>query len=849
MQHPWGHIDELLARALDVPAADRDRFVDEECADDPALRRTVRELLAASTGPEDFLAPGRLQQGKLWSDLGRYLTDGSEIGPGSVVGCCRLVREIGRGGMAVVYLADRLDGGATSPVAVKLLRLGADDPDVIRRFRKEREILAALEHPGIARFIDAGVAIDDRPYLVMEYVEGEPIDRYCDRKRLDTGERLRLFLDIADALQHAHRNLVVHRDLKPSNILVDAEGRAKLLDFGIAKPVDDSAVTQTLARMLTPQYASPEQILGGQVTTASDIYQLGLLLYELLTGAPPYRVQDRAIDELTRVVCQRDPVRPSASLATRGADDLQGVAEARRVRPERLRRILSGDLDAIVMMALRKDPARRYQTVEQLAHDIRRHLESLPVIARPERISYLVGSFLRRHRKAALAAAAVLVAVSGMIAYHADRLSEERDLAKREAENARAAEAQARVEAAKAEQIAGFIQGIFLGVDPAEAGALDKTLVRRLLDVAASRVETELAGQPDVGAAIRHTIGVSYSALGEYEPAHEQLSAALDLWRLSHGPGSPEELASVAELALVQRRLGRYEKAEGLLAGAVAGLRANYGDEHPETLSAAVNLASLERLIGRYDSAERLYLEVLEACRRVLGDDHRDTLTVANNLALLYHEQGDFDRAEPLFVEVLDKSRAIFGTDHPDTLNSLNNLAMLHEMQGRFEAAEKLYLEALDGSRRVMGPDHPETLNTMNNLAVLYGNQGRLEESERLHRRVLGQSRRVLGADHPDTLNSMSNLALLVSRLGRSEEAYELLRSASAAAHRSLPPSSVLRATIASNYGEVLTEFGRFAEAEAQLREAQAVFEQTLGPDHALTETNETRLGKLDRRR
>lgn len=504
----WDRIKVLLAEALDRPPAERQAFLEAACRHDAHLHAEVASLLEAYASAD---AADALESP--FADAHRTIPSlaGRRLGP------YRLLHVIGQGGMGAVYVAERADGQFDQRVAVKLVPPHLATPELLRRFRSERQILAHLDHPHIARLYDGGVTDEGIPYLVMEYVEGIPVTAYCERHHLSTDQRLRLFRTICDAVAYAHRNLVVHRDLKPSNILVRDDGQVKLLDFGIAKLLnEDEAAARTELRAMTPEYAAPEQILGGTVTTTTDVYQLGVLLYELLTGRRPYDLRERSPREAERVICYQEPERPSeAILASPQA------GRHPRAEQEKLRQRLAGDLDTIVLKALQKEPDRRYGSVELLRDDLWRHEHNLPVLARKDTFGYRASRFVRRHRLAVGAASTVLVLLVAVVALavhfalttaaQSEAIRTERD--------------RARTEAAKAEQINIFLQRVLSAADPFQEGR--DVRVVDVLEGAAARIETELAGQPDVAAAVYRTLGITYQNLGLYAEAESILNAVL----------------------------------------------------------------------------------------------------------------------------------------------------------------------------------------------------------------------------------------------------------------------------------------------------------------------------------
>ncbi len=502
----WLHIEEIIQSAIDCAVPDRSALLDSACGEDIELRREVESLLALHKD-SGFTRSSALEDGiKVLEQLNGRVDEGRRIGT------YRVLREIGRGGMGTVYLAARDDDALQKLVAIKIIRRGLDTDDILQRFRSERQILATLDHSNITRLLDGGTTDDGLPYFVMEHIEGEPIDVYCDKRELNITARLKIFQRVCAAVSYAHQNLVVHRDIKPGNVLVTKEGVPRLLDFGIAKLVapgtSPAERTRTGLRVLTPEYASPEQIRSETITTASDVYSLGVLLYELLTGNRPYRLADQTPAEMEQLICGGEPERPSAAA---------GSMAGRRLR---------GDLDNIILMAMRREPQRRYGSVEQFSEDIRRHLDGLPVIARPDTFGYRTTKFVARH-KAGVAAAALLVLTlgAGVVAT---------------AWQARVA----RLETAKAQRINAFLQEMLSssspGYDSPNARKDPDIKVSEVVAGAAKRAETELADQPEVLAEIQRTIGAAYYAQGRYDQAEQILRSALDKYSTAFGHDSPE---------------------------------------------------------------------------------------------------------------------------------------------------------------------------------------------------------------------------------------------------------------------------------------------------------------------
>ena len=792
----WSQVNELLGRALERPADERAAFL--AACEDAAVRREAESLLGLSTDAVSHLERPPLP----------LLGAAPEIGADRTIGAYRLVRELGRGGMGIVYLAERADGAFDRRVAVKVLKRGLDTAEIVRRFRTERQILANLRHPGIAELYEGGSTEDGRPYFVLELVEGDALLTDCEDRRLGIGERLALFLKVADAVQLAHRNLVVHRDLKPANILVTKDGQPKLLDFGIAKllgPANGEAILQTAlgTRPLTPAYASPEQIRGEPVTTATDVYALGVLLYELLTGRRPYAL-DPEIDvstpeALAAVICESEPVRPSVAVTRDSGSSMARSPEAAR----RLRRRLAGDLDNIVLKAMEKDPRRRYSSVEQLAEDVERHRAGLPVRARRPTLAYRAGKLLRR-RGRELAVATVAVAVLGGVLV--DREIQQR---------------QTRRALTRAERVSRFLVELFEVADPSEARGRSIT-AREVLDRGAERIRTELDDEPEVQAALMNTIGTVYHGLGLFDEAEPLLRDAVARRRAS---GDRRDLRqSLYELAYLLYDQGKLDESEALyreVLGAAAerepdGSSAGAEPRDPLTPKALNNLGLILHARGDYDGAEALYRRALNLNRALYGELHPDVAVGLGNLGAVLHWQGDDTAAEAMDRESLRIARKLLGPRHPSVAMRLNSLGMLEAARGDLETAEKDLREALAINRSLHGEDHPDIALVLGNLCGVLHAGGRLADAEALCSKALEMSRRLLG-EQPRVAAQMITLGSVMIDQGRADEAEPLLRRALAMDRSTLPQGHWRIADAESVLGACLTDLGRYREAEEML--------------------------------
>ena len=874
----WEHIQEVFAQVLDQAPADRALFLDAACAGDADLRREVDSLLRANekTGPMDALVNEVVDP--LVATLAGEPVEGQHIGS------YRVLREIGHGGMGAVYLAERADGQFEQQVALKLLRQGRASGPLQTLFLKERQILARLQHPHIARLLDGGVTSNGHPYFAMEYIEGVPITQYADEHRLSITERLRLFKAVCKAVQYAHQNLIVHRDLKPSNILVTSQGEVKLLDFGIAKLLEEEEVeihTRTGLRVMTPEYASPEQVRGEPVTTAADVYALGVVLYELLTGHRPYQIKALTPSEVERVICETEPPRPSTAaqqtVHVTGGDGAtqaitpEAISQARATLPDKLQRRLVGDLDMIVLKALAKEPSRRYASAEALVEDINRHLAGLPVQARGDTLGYRMRKFVRRHRVGVGGVAGFVL----LLAFAAVAMTLQQQATARERDRAQ-------LEAAKADQMATFLLGLFASSDPLQAHA-DSITARQILDEGARRIETELANQPVVQASMMDAIGQVNMNLARYDEALALTRKAYQL-RVQHlGPAQPEVATSLEHEADILDYQAKYDAADSLYREALALRRASLGDTHPDVATLLDKLGDTVMDKGDREAAESLYREALALRREALGNNHPDVATSLNSLATLLYYNRELEEAEPLFREALAIRQQAFEPDHPDVASSFNNLGILMDERGKADEAEALYREALARRIRRLGEAHPNVATVMNNLAYVLYTKGDLEEAETLYRKALAIDRTVHGPRHPRVAGKLNNLARLLQSKGAFEEAivmYQealairrerlgeehpyvalslnnlagvyheqqnmeaaipLYRQALAMRKKVLPEGHPSTANTQSNLGDCLRQVGQFEEAETLLKEAYAVLEER-GTDYPPTKTTLERL-------
>jgi len=751
---------------------------------------------------------------------------------GAMIGRYHLLQRIGQGGMGEVWLAEQKEP-VRRRVALKLVKAGMNSREVIARFESERQAVALMDHPAIAKVFDAGSTPQGVPYFVMEYVAGVPITAYCDGHRLSTQERLELFARVCEGVQHAHQKAIIHRDLKPSNILVtEVDGRAapKIIDFGVAKALAqklsaDTMFTQVGAPVGTPEYMSPEQALssGEDIDTRTDVYSLGVIFYELLAGAPPLDLRKVAFDEFLRRLREEEPPRPSTKIRTQDPATSKELARKRQTEPLALAKQIRGDLDWIALKALEKERSRRYGSPSDFAADIARYLKNEEVLAVPPSVAYRARKFARRYRGALVSVSAfvlVLIVAAGVSIQQylrADR------------------------EAAVARAVNDFLQNAVLAQASAayQSGPLTKPdphlEVRTALDRAAAGIEGRFDKQPEVEAAVRHTIGQTYLDLGLYAQARTQYERALELRRRALGAKNRQTLETMNGLGYAVYLLGKLGEAESLLGQCLEVQRHTLGPRHPDTLSSMSNLALVYNAEGKYAQAEKLDSQLLDIQRGVAGPEGVATLYSMNNLAGDFKEEGKYAQAETLYSQALEIKRRILGPEHPDTLRAMNNLANVYSAEGKYAQAEALESQTVEIKRRVLGPDHPETLYSMNNLGDTYTQQGKYAQAEAIFSQTMESQRRTLGPEHRYTLISMSNLAETYIAQGKYAQAEALVSKTLEIERRVLGPEHPYTLIATSNLAEVYSAQGKYAQAEALFSHTAEVQGHALGPEHPFT--------------
>jgi serine/threonine protein kinase/tetratricopeptide (TPR) repeat protein len=798
-----------------------------------ALAATPAPVESRSQEPQEAQAPG---------------ATGPAEGPGTRIGPYKLLQPIGEGGMGAVWLAEQ-EQPVRRQVALKIIKPGLDSAQVIARFEAERQALALMDHPHIAKVLDAGTTLAGRPYFVMELVKGMPLTRFCDERRLGVRQRLELLIPVCQAVQHAHQKGIIHRDLKPSNILValyDGQPVPKVIDFGVAKATGPRLTEHTLftafgAVVGTLEYMAPEQAEVNQldIDTRADIYSLGVLLYELLTGSTPLqrgRLKKVALLEVLRQIREQEPPKPSARLSS--SETLPSVAALRGCEPAKLTKLVRGELDWIVMKCLEKDRERRYETANGLARDLQRYLTDEPVQACPPSAAYRLRKLARKYRTALLTVAAfvgllvVAAVVSTWQAFEKDEQQRRAETAEAQAtaERDRAVEAerQATTRATEVREVLKFFEDKVLAAarpENQDGGLGIHATILDAVNAAEPKIADAFRERPRVEASIRHTLGRTYSYLGDYQAAIPQHERALALSRSFLGPEHPDTLASMNILAAAYYHAGRIDQAQPLLEEALTKQRARLGPDHPETLKTMGSLANAYQDAGQLDKALPLFEQALAQFKEKLGPDHPDTLVSMNNLAGAYWRLGQADKALPLLKEILIRRQEKLGPDHPDTLTTMHNLATTYEQAGQVDKALPLLEQALAKLKEKVGPDHPHTLTSMQNLAQAYQTAGQPEKALPLFEQVLAKRREKLGPDHPDTLRSMANLAWGYWSAKQLDRSVPLFEQSLQKRKRVLGPDHPDTLTTMANLGVNYRDAGRLPEAitllEKALRRAQ----------------------------
>ena len=822
-------VEAIFDGALQLPSDQRADYVTAASGHDAALLESVEGLLAAHERDGGPLEAPAVRPSRKTIVLSLPPTEK----PGDKIGHYKILQLIGEGGCGSVYMAEQ-EKPVRRRVALKVIKLGMDTKNVVARFEAERQALALMDHPNIAKVFDAGATETGRPYFVMELVRGIKITDYCDQNNLSTSERLKLFGEVCRAIQHAHQKGIIHRDIKPSNILVtlhDGVPVPKVIDFGIAKATDQRLTDKTVFTEFeqfigTPAYMSPEQaeMSSLDIDTRSDIYSLGVLLYELLTSHTPFDPKElfaAGLDAMRRAIREQEPTKPSLRLSTMLESDLTTVAKQRHSAAPKLIHLVKGDLDWIVMKALEKDRTRRYETATSFAGDIEHFLKSEPVIARPPTALYRFQKLVRRNKVGFAAGTAVALSIIAGLVVSTWLFFQEKE-ARRVADR----------EAIRSQQVALFLEDMLKGVGPGVALGHDTTLIREILDKTVARVTTDLKDQPQIQAEICNTLGEVYRALGQSGKAEQLHRNARSLQGLARDVKRGDVAVSLNDLALVLRDQGKFAEAEALQREALNMRRKLYGNEHPEVADSVNNLALVLRHEGKLTEAEKLHRDALAMQRKLFGNEHLAVATSLNNLALALRDEGKSAEAEPYFRESLDIQKKILGDNQPGLAITLDNLAFTLREEGKLDEAETLERRSLEMQRKLFGQEHPSVATALNDLAMILTAQNKFADAEKLHREALAMRRKLLGNDHPEVAASLNNLALLLRQEKKLDEAERSARDALTMRKMFYGDEHIAVASTLNTLALVFRDEGKLTEAETSFREAIEMDRKFLGDAH-----------------
>lgn len=811
----WRELQSIFQQAVALPQEDRKEFLDRVCDGNLDLRNEIEALLIADQSQELVESPLKLDMANLDSKL-----------VGSVIDDWKIIRQIGVGGMGTVFLAHRHTTDFQQSAALKLVKKGMDSEAVVQRFQQERKILASLNHKNIAKLLDGGMTQDGRPYFVMEHVDGLPITQYCDQHRLNISQRLNLFRAVCSAVHHAHKNLIVHRDLKPSNIIVTGSGDLKLLDFGIAKLLDDSEnqqFTRTGMQLHTPAYASPEQLINDPITTASDIYALGILFYELLTGRRPFEIK-RSEQEFRELVLTGQPVKPSDAVTeivsiTNKTQTAETISQCRSTRVQGLKRTLAGDLDTICMMAMHREADRRYTSASEFASDIQRHLDGLPVSARPDSRIYRLNKFIKRNKASVSIASLAVLSIILITIFYTSQLKLQRDIAIKERQ--------------KSEEVVRFVTGLFEYSKPSRRLGKDIS-AKDLLDEGANRIQFELVEQPLVQQTLKQVLGEVYYKLGQEQKALDLLTDALAKQRELLGENHLDVATTKLVLALVHQDRGNYDFAAELLSQALQTKKKLLGELHFDVAEVLSVFAYMEQMRGGYPQAETYFKKGLDISERLSNGDNVYLAKLTKQLGGFYRYLDRNSEAEPLLRKALAMQVRIYqGGPHPDINSTKRELAALLRSTGEYQESKRLYLEVIESRTKILGPDHPELGNTWNSYSLLLTRMDDYEGALAANIRFIEILKRAYSEATPSLAAAYFNQASMLRDLDRYSEAIKHYRLASETQDLvGLPEKHVHRAFPIAGIASVYVDQKNYEEATQLYRKVLALRRESLSDDH-----------------
>lgn len=879
----WEKINSVIDKALTLPEEQRDSFISKQCKNNPELKAKITELLKSikKSATESFLEKPDDYPGTLAANIAVETNnpdDNSSL-VGQTIGVYHIDELVAHGGMGSVFRAHRADEAYESTVALKVLRRGLDTPSNVARFKRERNILAKLNHPNIARLLDGGMTGEGLPYLVMEYVKGENLIEYCNKHQLSIPGRITLFEDICKAVQHAHHNAVIHRDLKPSNIFVTKDGTVKVLDFGIAKlfePNDSEKnrfKTRTKARMITPGYAAPEQLNNQPVTTATDTYTLGILLYELLAGLHPFDHQHKSSTEIEAAILKSTPYKPSQNFSRQPKNEQQSLANHRNSTPGEVKNKLQGDLDAIIMKALRKEPDARYHSVEQLWDDLQRRKQNLPIIARKDTFRYKSSKFIKRQKTALAVAAGFLILIASFITFYTWQITKQRNEAQQAEQKAR--------------QTLQYLINIFDYADPNQASAQNLTAAQ-MLDRGTDYIDSEIADQPEVKAALLGTMGSIYKNLGQYQKAGSLLTESLQMnrqlysedhlnlansmyrwagYKMKTGADSlaksyfrksaamynrlgnrSKYAATLGELGWAYYLDGKYEKADSLLQKALSINRALHGPNSGEVAWDYQYLGWISNGQGDFQHADSLFRKALTIRTEKFGVHHRLTAQTQQSLARILYNRQQYDEARQYVQAALNTQQDIFDGNHADIASSLNILGLINMREGQYKKAENYFTQVLHMRLDLFGNNHPYVLTTRNNLASVYYFMGNYGKAADMFSQVVNTTKKVRGPFHPEVATSLNNLAKTLQKARHQRAALKHYRQAIEIGRKNYNKEHPTMRRFRHNLALLYEALNQYAEASRLWRQNFEVLRKKNGLTHSQTKKVLTHLINCNRK-
>lgn len=762
----WVVIEKILDNAIELHEDEQNSYIDYAARGDKELKNEVLTLLKAiqASEEENFLDKSTTKNKAFIRDItlgrikDRYI--------GKKIGAFELIEQIGYGGMSIVFKAERTDGQFEQQVAVKLIRGGMHSEQILRRFEREKQILASLTHPNIARLYDGGITKDDNPYLIMEYVEGKPIDIYCDEHKLTINQRLTLFKEVCNAVEFAHHNLIVHRDLKAQNILVNDNGTVKILDFGIAKllktniSAKEILLTQDGQQLWTPQYASPEQVEGATAAVGTDVYSLGVLLHKLLTGRFPYDVSNKSNSQVRDIITRQEPETLQQSLNL--VSSIDKISEERNTTPHRLNKKFDKDLESIALKSLEKSISDRYSTVAAFVQDIVYYKMNMPINARKGNRTHVFKKFLTRRKKPLIVALGIFFLITAFTVFYTLQITKERNYAQ--------------LQAQKAEQLTVFVLDLFKANEPSENKG-EQVTAGELLTRAQERVEL-LESQPAIQAKMFDVIGRIYRRLGEYESSYNMLTKSFTMRKNLFGSQHMETLASMDHLGILLTKTGDYSTADSLLTQTLKIRQSNGETDQLAIITTQNNLAYALRRGGYYKKAEALYRNSIEALEKQLGNDNPIYIETLSSLATTLHNLGKYAKAEEIYREVLKRRRELLGPIHPKLAQSINNLGAILLNRGRFIEAEGLFREALAMRKQLYGPNHPNVALMLNNLGYVLYNQHKYLDAAPYFKQALAMRKRIYGPNSISSAISLFCIGHLMLGLNKPDSALKAFENA-----------------------------------------------------------------------